>query len=185
MFCQDEAMHNMSFHTQHGVLVKIHDTGVLITGRSGIGKSELALDLLSRGHTLIADDIVEIYVENQHLMGACPEMLFDFLHVKGLGLLKVSDLFGEQACLPHYRIDFNLHLEDAIPDTQTLTAFRLPTQQYCVCGHTILQYCFSVHLTPQLALWTEVLTRQFQLQQEGKNSETTFLRRHFFFTKMS
>lgn len=175
----------MSLHTQHGVLVKIHDTGVLITGRSGIGKSELALDLLSRGHTLIADDIVEIRMENQHLIGYCPDILFDFLHVKGLGLLKVTDLFGEQACLSQYRIDFNLHLEDAIPDTHTLTAFHLPTQHYQILTQALPQYCFSVHLTPQLALWAEVLTRQFQLQQEGKNSETTFLRRHFFFTKMS
>ncbi len=178
-------MQSQSIYTQHGVFVKIHDSGVLITGRSGIGKSELALDLLSRGHHLIADDIVEIYSEHQQLIGRCPDMLFDFLHVKGLGLLKVTDLFGEQSCLSHYIIDFNLHLEDSPPDAQTLNALHLPTYTYRALDQNIPQYCFSIHLTPQLALWAEILTRQFQLQKEGKNSETTFLRRHFFFTKMS
>mgnify|MGYP002682590726 CR=1 FL=1 len=82
--------------TLHGVFLDVLEMGVLITGASAIGKSELALELISRGNGLIADDIVEIYrISPDTLEGRCPGVLRDFLEVRGLGVLNIRSIFGE------------------------------------------------------------------------------------------
>jgi HPr kinase/phosphorylase len=84
--------------TLHGVFMEVMGTGVLITGESSIGKSELALELLTRGHRLIADDATEFArIAPDTLNGTCPEMLRDFLEVRGLGILNVRAMFGAGA----------------------------------------------------------------------------------------
>src|SRR6185503_17936710 len=83
---------------RHGVLMDVLGLGVLITGESGVGKSELGLELISRGHGLVADDVVEISrIAVNTLEGRCPPMLKDFLEVRGLGLLNIRTIFGETA----------------------------------------------------------------------------------------
>ena len=86
---------------------------MLITGASAIGKSELALELISRGHGLIADDIVEVYKVSPELIeGRCPDVLKDFLEVRGIGILNIRTTFGETAVRPRKSLKLIVHLED-------------------------------------------------------------------------
>ncbi len=96
----------------HGVLVDIFGIGVLITGNSGIGKSEVALDLVTRGHRLVADDSVEIRQEQEGmLIGSPPELIQHLLEIRGLGIINVMTLFGAGAVRPFKRIVLCVHLE--------------------------------------------------------------------------
>lgn len=85
------------FITTHGVFMSVFNCGVLLTGASGIGKSEIALGLLGRGHSLIADDIVELIRKGQKIYGHCPALLQGFLEVRGLGILDIPAMFGKKA----------------------------------------------------------------------------------------
>src|SRR3990170_8259684 len=96
----------------HGVFMDVLGLGVLITGESGVGKSELGVELISRGHGLVADDVVEISrIAVGTLEGRCPPMLADFLEVRGLGLLNIRTIFGETAVRPRMNLRLVVHLE--------------------------------------------------------------------------
>src|SRR5687767_7156875 len=89
----------------HGVLVRVLGTGVLLAGESGIGKSECALDLVTKGHSLVADDVVRIVFDGDSLIGTAPELTFELLEIRGLGIINVRELFGEKAVIPSCSID--------------------------------------------------------------------------------
>jgi HPr kinase/phosphorylase len=90
--------------------------GVLITGDSGVGKSELGLELISRGHGLVADDVVDVSrIGSDTLEGRCPKLLKDFLEVRGLGLLNIRTVFGETACRRKMRLKLIVHLQKPTP----------------------------------------------------------------------
>ena len=98
--------------TMHGVLVDVYGEGMLIIGESGIGKSEMALELIKRGHRLVADDAVEIKrVSNLTLVGSCPEIIRFFIEVRGIGIIDVSKMFGIQAIKETQNIDLVIKLE--------------------------------------------------------------------------
>ncbi|MGP1609643.1 MAG: HPr(Ser) kinase/phosphatase, partial [Burkholderiales bacterium] len=98
--------------TIHGVFLDVLGVGVLLTGDSGVGKSELALDLVSRGSGLIADDVVELYrIGPESIEGRCPGLLRDFLEVRGLGVLNIRTIFGEAALRPRKNVKLIVHLE--------------------------------------------------------------------------
>jgi len=98
--------------TMHGVLVDVYGEGMLIIGESGIGKSEMALELIKRGHRLVADDAVEIKrVSTQTLIGSCPEIIRFFIEVRGIGIIDVSKMFGIQAIKETQNIDLVIKLE--------------------------------------------------------------------------
>ena len=98
--------------------MEFRDTLVLVTGASAIGKSELALELISRGNGLIADDIVELYrISPDTLEGRCPAVLRDFLEVRGIGILNIRTIFGETAVRPRKLLKFMVHLEDHSNET--------------------------------------------------------------------
>ena len=99
--------------TLHGVFLDVLEMGVLITGASAIGKSELALELISRGNGLVADDVVELYrISPDTLEGRCPAVLKDFLEVRGIGVLNIRTIFGETAVRPRKLLKLMVHLED-------------------------------------------------------------------------
>jgi len=105
--------------TTHGVFLDVLGMGVLITGDSGVGKSELGLELISRGSGLIADDVVElIRIGPETVEGRCPALLKDFLEVRGLGVLNIRSIFGETAIRPRKVLRLMVHLEMPIPGAQ-------------------------------------------------------------------
>jgi HPr kinase/phosphorylase len=98
--------------TLHGVFLDVLEIGVMITGDSSIGKSELALELISRGHGLVADDVVELQqIGPEAIQGRCPPMLRDFLEVRGLGVLNIRSIFGETAVRPRKALRLIVNLE--------------------------------------------------------------------------
>ena len=99
--------------TIHGVLVDVYGEGVLITGESGIGKSEAALELVRRGHRLITDDVVEIRKVSDHtLVGTAPDITRHFIELRGIGIINVKTLFGVEAVMDTTNIDLVIKLEE-------------------------------------------------------------------------
>ena len=97
--------------TRHGVFMDILGLGVLLTGESGLGKSELGLELISRGHGLVADDAVDLYkISQSALEGRCPALLLNLLEVRGIGLLDIRAIFGETAVRRKMRLKLIVHL---------------------------------------------------------------------------
>ena len=98
--------------TVHGVFMEVMQLGVLLSGASGVGKSELALELLNRGHRLIADDAPEfLRLASGGVLGRCPEVLRDFLEVRGLGVLDIRAMFGDSVIAPQAELKLILHLK--------------------------------------------------------------------------
>ena len=99
--------------TRHGVLVEVYGEGILILGDSGIGKSELAIELVKRGHRLVADDAVELRkVSNRQIMGTAPENIRHFIELRGIGIVDVKTLFGVECVKETQAIDMVIKLED-------------------------------------------------------------------------
>lgn len=97
--------------TRHGVLMDIHGEGVMITGDSGVGKSETAIELIMRGHRLVADDAVEIRHVSDQLVGQAPELIRHYIELRGIGVIDVRQLFGMSAIKVDAQIDLVVHLE--------------------------------------------------------------------------
>lgn len=101
----------------HGVLVDVYGIGVLIIGKSGVGKSETALELIKKGHRLVADDCVEIRQEAENLIvGSAPPLLEHLLEIRGIGIIDIMTLFGASAIRPYKRITLIIELENWDPD---------------------------------------------------------------------
>ena len=98
--------------TRHGVLLDVYGEGVLITGDSGIGKSETAIELIKRGHRLVADDAVEIRRIGDTLIGSAPELIRDYLEVRGIGVIDIQKLFGMSAVQEQTQIDLVIQFEE-------------------------------------------------------------------------
>ena len=101
----------------HGVLLDVFGIGLLITGESGVGKSETALELVQKGHRLVADDRVELYQYDElTLIGEAPEILNNLIEIRGVGIVDVMTLFGAGAILDQKQVDLVVHLENWTPD---------------------------------------------------------------------
>ena len=163
--------------TLHGVFMDVLGMGVMITGDSGVGKSELALELISRGHGLVADDVVEVSrVTLDTLEGRCPELLKDFLEVRGLGLLNIRAVFGETACRRKMRMKLIVHLQrpQTGADPQRLP---LDAQTETILGVPIRKVILPVAAGRNLAVLLEAAVRSTILQLRGIDSMQEFLDR--------
>ncbi len=99
------------FTTFHATLVVVHGTGTLITGKSGVGKSECALDLVGRGWKFVSDDIVEIKRVGAHLIGSPPEKVKHMMEIRGIGIVNIGDLFGRTSVMENHSIDIVINIE--------------------------------------------------------------------------
>jgi HPr kinase/phosphorylase len=157
--------------TLHGVYLEVMGLGVLLTGESGIGKSELALELLSRGHRLIADDAVEFSrTAPTVLIGRCPHLLRDFLEVRGLGILNVRVMFGDTAVRPEKTLRLIVHLEQLKPE-QMAKVDRLQVEQKTrnILEVDIPEVVLFVAPGRNLAVLVEAATRNHILRMRGVN----------------
>ena len=120
--------------TRHGVLVEVYGEGILMLGESGVGKSEAAMELLKRGHRLVADDAVEIKrVSNRTLVGTSPEIIRHLIELRGIGIVDVRQIFGMGAVKESEKIDLVLSLENWSQDTK-YDRFGLEYEQYDILG---------------------------------------------------
>ena len=103
---------NNDFLSKHGVLVNLLNKGVLIIGRRGVGKSECAIELLNKGAYLVADDVVLIKEVNKKLIGYPPETIKDLIEIRGIGIINVKEIFGEEAMINSSKIDLMIELVD-------------------------------------------------------------------------
>jgi len=154
--------------TLHGVFMDILGLGVLITGESGLGKSELGLELISRGHGLVADDCVELSrVTQSTIEGHCPPLLQNLLEVRGIGILDIRTIFGETAVRRKMRLRLIVHLVRR--DTQDRDFERLPTGnvRQDVLGVAIRKVLIPVEAGRNLAVLVEAAVRNTILQLRG------------------
>ena len=164
--------------TSHGVFLDVLGMGVLITGASGVGKSELALELISRGSGLIADDVVEFYrIGPDTVEGRCPALLRDFLEVRGLGVLNIRTIFGEAALRPRKNLKLIVHLERPGPDLVPLERLPLRPGTEDVMGVGIVKVTIPVAAGRNLAVLAEAAVRNYVLQLRGIDSTTEFITR--------
>lgn len=166
--------------TLHGVLLDVLGMGVLITGESGVGKSELGLELISRGSGLVADDVVELYrTAPETLEGRCPPLLKDFLEVRGLGVLNIRTIFGETAVRPRMNLKLIVHLEKPSgSDLAGLERLPLAASSQNVLGVEIRKVTIPVAAGRNLAVLVEAAVRNYVLQLRGIDSTREFIARH-------
>jgi HPr kinase/phosphorylase len=164
---------------RHGVFMDVLGLGVLVTGESGVGKSELGLELISRGHGLVADDVVSISrIAANALEGRCPRMLQDFIEVRGLGLLNIRTIFGETAVRRKMKLRLIAHLERPQPGQRDPTE-RLPLAALSeeILGVTVRKVVVPVAAGRNLAVLVEAAVRNEILKLRGIDSTAEFLAR--------
>ncbi len=165
--------------TRHGVLMDILGLGVLLTGESGLGKSELGLELISRGHGLVADDAVDLYkISQSALEGRCPDLLLNLLEVRGIGLLDIKAIFGETAVRRKMRLKLIVHL--VRKETMEREFERLPYEPLYedILGIGIRKVVITVDAGRNLAVLVEAAVRNTILQLRGIDTYQEFIERH-------
>ena len=165
--------------TRHGVFMDILGLGVLITGESGLGKSELGLELISRGHGLVADDAVDLYrVSQTALDGRCPDLLLNLLEVRGIGLLDIKAIFGETAVRRKMRVQLIVHL--VRKETLERDFERLPYEPLFedILDIPVRKVVIAVDAGRNLAVLVEAAVRNTVLQLRGIDTYQEFIKRH-------
>ena len=165
--------------TLHGVLVEIYGEGILILGESGVGKSETAMEIVKRGHRLIADDLVEVRrVSDTTLVGQAPEMIRHLIEIRGLGIMDVKELYGVSSVKMQDSINFVINLE--LWDENKVYE-RLGTQEEYtdILGIKVPSITIPVRPGRNLAIIAEVAAINFRQKQMGYNAAEALLERLF------
>ncbi len=164
--------------SMHGVFMDILGLGVMITGESGLGKSELGLELISRGHGLVADDAVDLYRINQTTVeGRCPDLLQNLLEVRGIGLLDIKAIFGETAVRRRMRLKLIVHL--VRKETMERDYDRMPHEPLYqdVLGIPVRKAVIQVVAGRNIAVLVEAAVRNTILQLRGVDTYQEFAQR--------
>lgn len=165
--------------TRHGVFMDILGVGVMLTGESGLGKSELGLELISRGHGLVADDAVDLYrISQTAIEGRCPELLLNLLEVRGIGLLDIKSIFGETAVRRKMRLKLIVHL--VRKETLERDFERLPYEPLNedILNVPVRKVVIAVDAGRNLAVLVEAAVRSTILQLRGIDTYREFIERH-------
>lgn len=161
----------------HGVLVDVYGIGILLTGNSGVGKSETALELIKKGHRLVADDCVEIYQESETtLVGNAPPLIAHMLEIRGIGIIDIMTMFGASAVRRHKRISLVIDLE--IWDEQkTYDRLGIETDTMRILDTELTKLTIPVRPGRNLAVIIEVAAMNHRLKNLGVNSAEEFTKR--------
>jgi HPr kinase/phosphorylase len=166
----------------HGVFMEVTGVGVLIQGEAAVGKSELALELVTRGHRLVADDAVELrHVAPETLEGACPAMLRDFLEVRGLGILNIRSLFGETAVKLKKNLRLIVQLVKPGDNPGQLSRLEMEASQTSILGVNIPTVRIPVAAGRNLAVLLEVAVRNHILISRGIDPTAELMARQQYF----
>ncbi len=163
--------------TRHGVLVEVFGEGILILGESGVGKSETAIELVNRGHRLIADDAVEIRrVSKKSLVGRSPENIRHFIELRGIGIINASRIFGVGAVKPTEKIDLVINIEPW-DSTKVYDRMGLEDETTEILGINIPSITVPVKPGRNLAVIIEVAARNHRQKKLGYNAAQALLER--------
>ncbi|TDW20565.1 Hpr(Ser) kinase/phosphatase [Breznakia blatticola] len=161
----------------HGVLLNIYGKGVMIRGESGMGKSEVALDLVRRGHQLISDDLIDCYLIHNEIIGYPPKLLEGFIELRGIGIINIRKLYGSSSTLPRKKVDFVIELT-SWDNAQEYDRVGIEDQKYeCILGIEIPKIILPIRGGRSMATIIESAVTNIVLQEEGYNSARDFEQR--------
>lgn len=161
----------------HGVLVDIYGVGILITGKSGVGKSETALELVKRGHRLVADDCVEIRQEAENtLIGNAPKLIEHLLEIRGIGIIDIMTLFGASAIRSFKRISMVIDLE-IWDKNKTYDRLGIEEEKMKIIDTDLTKNTIPVRPGRNLAVIIEVAAMNYRLKRMGVNAAEEFSNR--------
>ena len=154
--------------SRHGGLMDVYGVGIFITGESGVGKSETALELVKRGHRLVADDVVEIRkVSDNHLIGRSPDVIRHLMEIRGIGLIDVSVLYGMGAVMMEKTISLCMHLE--LGDIKDIDRLGMADDFVTLLGTKVPKITIPVRPGRNVAIIMEVAAMNFRLKSMGHN----------------
>lgn len=160
--------------TRHGVLVEVYGEGVLILGDSGIGKSETAIELVKRGHRLVADDAVELRrVSDRTITGSAPEIIRHYVELRGIGIIDVKRIFGMGAVKDVEKIDLIINLEEWV-EGKMYDRMGMDDEYTEIMGHKIVSNTIPVHPGRNLAVIIEIAAINNRQKRMGYNAAKEF-----------
>ncbi|HEX7955333.1 MAG TPA: HPr(Ser) kinase/phosphatase, partial [Pyrinomonadaceae bacterium] len=164
--------------TRHGVLLNLYGLGVLVEGKSGVGKSECALDLIVRGHRLVSDDVVEIRrTAPDQLRGSAPELLREHMEIRGLGIINIRDLYGVSAISSPKQLNLSIRLE-RWEDAGEVERLGLDSTTVDILGVAVPYVLLPVSPGRNLSTLVETAVRVHLLRLRGYNAAQAFFERH-------
>lgn len=161
----------------HGVLVDVYGIGVMLIGKSGVGKSETALELVKKGHRLVADDCVEIRQESENLLiGSPPPLLEHLLEIRGIGIIDIMTLFGASAVRPYKRVTLVIELEEW-DETKAYDRLGLDEEKMRIIDTDLTKLTIPVQPGRNVSVIIEVAAMNYRLKKMGINAAEEFSRR--------
>jgi HPr kinase/phosphorylase len=156
--------------TRHGVLLDVYGVGVFLSGKSGVGKSEAALELVKRGHQLVADDVVDICrISDDRLIGTCPEKVRHLMEIRGIGVIDVRAMYGIGAVAFSKTIDLIIELE-TWDENKAYDRIGLQDNEIEIMGVRVPRQTMPIKPGRNLAIIVEVAARNFSLKRAGYNA---------------
>ncbi|MDD8048622.1 MAG: HPr(Ser) kinase/phosphatase [Thomasclavelia sp.] len=162
----------------HGVFLNIYGKGVIIKGESGIGKSEIALELVKRGHLLVADDAVEIYHIGRSIIGKAPKVLTNLLEIRGVGVIDVSKMFGIASIIDRDKVDLIIQLDRWVPSREyTRVTVEEDDSSEMLLGASIPKVVVPVSSGRNMSVIIETAVMNIRLRESGVDSSKEFVDR--------
>lgn len=156
--------------TKHGVLLDVYGVGVFLSGKSGVGKSEAALELIKRGHQLVADDVVDICrISDDRLIGTCPEKIRHLMEIRGIGVIDVKAMYGIGAVALSKSIDLIIELE-TWDERKSYDRIGIRDQMIEIMGVPVPHQTMPIKPGRNLAIIVEVAARNLSLKRTGYNT---------------
>ena len=161
--------------TRHGVLLDVYGVGVFLSGKSGVGKSEAALELIKRGHQLVADDVVDICrISDDRLIGTCPEKIRHLMEIRGIGVIDVRAMYGIGAVATSKSIDLIIELE-TWDENKAYDRIGIQDNEIEIMGVRVPRQMMPIKPGRNLAIIVEVAARNLSLKRSGYNAARELL----------